>query len=351
MTVSSSNPDRRRPVYLLTGFLGSGKTTLLRHMLADPALADTAVVINEFGEVGLDHLLVRDVAEDVILLSSGCLCCTVRDDLISTLLDLHRSSAAGTIPQFSRVAVETTGLADPFPILQLIPGYQQLPQFYRVGGVIATVDAVNGATTLDQYPEAVQQLVAADRLIITKADLADPAKIADLNARANRLNPTCTRFISRIGAFPRAHDLLAPVSSMRPLPPNTSSAAASAPVAATHTDRISVFTVTLDERVDLASFIEWLELLLASRGESVLRVKGYLSAKGYDRPLAIQGVQHVVYRPEPLPPDSLTPPSRSELVFITRDLTRTAIERSIRSVLDAVAIADAAPASAQLPAS
>src|SRR5215472_8856514 len=132
MMVSSSDQDHRRPIYLLTGFLGSGKTTLLRHMLADPTLQDTAVVINEFGEVGLDHLLVRDVADDVILLSSGCLCCTVRDDLVSTLIDLHHSSAAGRIPPFSRVAVETTGLADPFPILQLIPSYQKLPKLYRV---------------------------------------------------------------------------------------------------------------------------------------------------------------------------------------------------------------------------
>jgi G3E family GTPase len=349
MARTTRSEASRPPVHVLTGFLGSGKTTLLRHLLGASGMQDTAVVINEFGEVGLDHLLVRGLTEDVVLLSSGCLCCTVRDDLISTLLDLHGSSAAGDIPRFSRVVVETTGLADPMPILQAILSDKRLPRFYRLGGVVTTVDAVNGLTTLDRFPEAVQQVAAAERLIVTKTDLASAADVDALDGRLMQLNSTASRLASRIGDFPCADDLLVDAQAAAPARP----AAEVKPVtghasAGNRHDRVRSFTIALDEPVDLAAFIDWLELLLASRGESVLRVKGYLAAIGHDRPLVIQGVQHVVYRPEPLQ-EWPASPGRSELVFITRDLTQTAIERSIRSVLDAPA--RRSPSGAQLPPS
>jgi len=319
----------RIPVHVLTGFLGSGKTTLLRHFLADPALRDTAVIINEFGEIGLDHLLVREVTEDVILLSSGCLCCTVRDDLLSTLLDLKQSADDGEIPSFSRVAVETTGLADPLPIMQALMSEKRVAKIYRLGNVLTTVDALNGQETIDKYREAACQVAAADRIIVTKTDLVSEGESQKIAAQLDGLNSTAARIASRLGDLPRADDLLR--GDGDDTAPGRNLNAGSLEDSHHHSD-IATFVVTLDDPISLPPFIDWLELLLANRGDSILRVKGYIDAIGYDQPLVIQGVQHTVYKPEPLAfwPNAQR---RSELVFITRDLTQTAIERSIRTVL------------------
>lgn len=194
--------DGRVPIHVLTGFLGSGKTTLLRHLLADPGLADTAVVINEFGEVGLDHLLVREVAEDVVLLSSGCLCCSVRDDLVSTLAELNGLMRAGEIPAFARVVVETTGLADPAPIMQAILSETTLLPWFRLGQVITTVDAVNGEQTLARHREARQQLATADRLILTKTDLVGEFEGDALGDKLRAMNPSAGLLVSRKAQLP-----------------------------------------------------------------------------------------------------------------------------------------------------
>ena len=171
------------PVNLLTGFLGSGKTTLLQRLLADPAFGDTAVLINEFGEVGLDHHLLERIDDTMVLLQSGCLCCTIRGELSESLRDLHVRRAQGAVPSFRRVVVESTGLADPFPILSTIHADNVLRHHYRVGNVIATIDAVNAATQLRTRPECVRQIAVADRLVLTKTDLADPGSLmADIAA-------------------------------------------------------------------------------------------------------------------------------------------------------------------------
>src|SRR5579884_1698175 len=154
------------PVHVLTGFLGSGKTTLLRKLLADPALADTAVIINEFGEVGLDHLLVRELSEDVVLLASGCVCCALKDDLTATLAELQHAAATGEIPHFDRVVLETTGLADPLPIMRVLRLDARVTRHFALGQVATTVDAVHGLHTLESYGEAVQQIAASDCLIL-----------------------------------------------------------------------------------------------------------------------------------------------------------------------------------------
>src|SRR5574337_62872 len=178
------------PVNLISGFLGSGKTTLLNRMLASPALADTAVLINEFGEVGLDHELIERVDENTVLLQSGCLCCTIRSELADAIKSLHSRRARGEIPIYRRLMIESTGLADPLPILTTIAAEPALRHHYRLGLVVTTVDAVNGMGHLDRQPEALKQAAVADRLVVTKTDIADPAAAADLVRRLRRLNPT-----------------------------------------------------------------------------------------------------------------------------------------------------------------
>src|SRR5437764_5854630 len=182
----------RIPVTVLTGFLGSGKTTVLNHVLKQPGMAATAVIVNEFGEIGLDHLLVESATEDVVLLSSGCLCCTVRGDIVNTLTDLFVSRVKGRVPYFTRVVIETTGLADPAPVLHALISDPIVAARYMIDGVVTTVDAVNGAGTLDRHPEAVKQAAVADRLLLTKTDLAEPVRRRAIEARLAALNPSAT---------------------------------------------------------------------------------------------------------------------------------------------------------------
>src|SRR4051812_41628890 len=196
------------PLTVLTGFLGSGKTTLLNRLLQDPALADTVVIVNEFGEIGLDHLLVETVDEGMILLSAGCLCCTVHGDLVATLEDLLRRRDNGRIAPFQRVAIETTGLADPAPILHAVLAHPYLSMRYALEGVVTLVDAVNGSGTLDAHPEAVRQAAVADRIVLTKTDLlVDPAKLDALKVRLRALNPGAAVVETVAGAAP-AQDLI-----------------------------------------------------------------------------------------------------------------------------------------------
>src|SRR5689334_3747172 len=179
--------DPRIPVHVLTGFLGSGKTTLLNRLLREPGLADTAVIVNEFGEIGLDHLLVTGGRDNVLLLESGCLCCTLLDSLRETLADLYHRRARGELPPFRRVVVETTGLADPAPILLTLLRDPVATAWYELGRVVVTVDAVHGAEQLADYPEARAQVAAADLVLFTKTDLAGgaPAGLSDAVARIN----------------------------------------------------------------------------------------------------------------------------------------------------------------------
>src|SRR5713226_3904795 len=187
--MAATNAASRIPVTVLTGFLGSGKTTLLNHVLKQPEMDATAVIVNEFGEIGLDHLLVESATEDVVLLNSGCLCCTVRGDIVNTLTDLFVSRVKGRVPYFTRAVIETTGLADPAPVLHALFSDPIVAERYMIDGVVTTIDAVNGAGTLDRQPEAVKQAAVADRLIVTKSDLAEPAALAALEARLAALNP------------------------------------------------------------------------------------------------------------------------------------------------------------------
>src|SRR5207237_5099655 len=183
------------------GLLGRGKTTLFDHVLKDPGMSATAVIVNEFGEIGLDHLLVESATEDVVLLNSGSLCCTVRGDIVNTLTDLFVSRVKGRVPYFTRAVIETTGLADPAPVLHALFADPIVAERYMIDGVVTTVDAVNGAGTLDRHPEAVKQAAVADRLILTKTDLAEPGALAALTARLTALNPGAPQLRALPGAI------------------------------------------------------------------------------------------------------------------------------------------------------
>lgn len=321
--------DRHRiPVHLLTGFLGSGKTTLLQHLLAEPGLADTAVIINEFGEVGLDHLLVREVKEDVVLLSSGCLCCAVRDDLVSTLADLLPMVRAGEIEPFSRVIIETTGLANPAPVMHAVMSEPRLTSDYRAGTIIATLDAVSGTNSIRSHVEAVQQVGLADLVVVTKADLVEDWQLQALVKEVRGINQSALHLESRPGAIPDARELFdgEPNWHDRLLAQPHSS-----PPRGIHNDHTKTFTIEIPTALEWSTFVDWLELLLLNRGQSILRVKGLLAINDDPRPVVINGVQHVVYPPEYLPrwPEGEI---RPWLVFIARDLNRSAIERSLASI-------------------
>ena len=328
------------PVNLITGFLGSGKTSLLQRLLADPALADTAVLINEFGEVGLDHHLLERIDERMVLLQSGCLCCTIRGELSDSIRDLHSRRERGTIPSFRRLVIETTGLADPFPVLTTIHADPVLKHHFVLGNVVATVDAVNGLSHLARQPESVKQVAVADRLIVTKTDIADPDTTRALLAGVRAINPAAPLLLAAEDALDADMLLARDAFDL-----DTKSEAARAWFGAElarethhhhghdpnrHGADIHAFALTFDRPLDWTVFGIWLTMLLNRHGERVLRVKGILDIDGTSAPVAIHGVQHLVHPPVHLYawPDN---ERRSRIVFIVQGLRRDAIERSLRA--------------------
>jgi G3E family GTPase len=327
------------PVNLITGFLGSGKTTLLQRLLADPALGDTAVLINEFGEVGLDHHLLERIDDTMVLLQSGCLCCTIRGELSDAIKDLHSKRERGLVPNFRRLVIESTGLADPFPILSTVQADPVLKHHFRLGNVIATVDAVNGATQLARQPECTKQVAVADRLVLTKTDLADKKTTAALTTRLRRLNPSAPLWRAAEGKLDAAalfsHDLFALAGKsdiarrwfadeveVRPHTHDRNR----------HGDTIHAFSMVFDGPLDWTLFGLWLTMLLNRHGGAVLRVKGILNVEGSPTPVAVHGVQHLVHPPIHMAawPDN---DRRSRLVFVVDGLERAAIERSLAAFL------------------
>lgn len=338
------------PVSVITGFLGSGKTTLLNALLAHPAMGETAVLINEFGEVGLDHLLVRKIDETIILLNSGCLCCSVRGDMVTALRDLFLKRVHGEVPEFARAVIETTGLADPAPIIHTLMSDPLLGVRYRLDGVVATIDAANGAGQLDTHPEAVKQAAMADRLVLTKCDLVDEAAVAELESRLRRLNPAAP--IRRADHGDVAPSALFPAGLYDPATKTANvagwlNAEAYADAAAggddhhhghghhhdvnRHDDHIRSFCLSFDEPLAWERFLAWVELLQSARGQNLLRIKGILNVAGEDRPVVVHGVQHVFHPPATLPAWP-TADRRSRVVFITRDLGQAAVEAAWRAV-------------------
>ncbi len=345
------------PVNLITGFLGSGKTTLLQALLRDPALADTAVLINEFGEVGLDHHLLERIDETMVLLQSGCLCCTIRGELSDAIKDLHSKRDRGVIPPFRRLVVESTGLADPFPILSTVHADPVLKHHFRLGNVIATVDAVNGPAQLDRQPESVKQVAVADRLVLTKTDLVEEPAADAVAARIRALNPAAPLWRGAAEVDAEAllsHDLFELAGKSEQARKWFAAEVDAARQGRGHHDHdhghehahglahreghahdpnrhgesIHAFSLVFEAPLDWTLFGIWLTMLLNRHGEQVLRVKGILNVAGAPTPVAVHGVQHLVHPPMHMgawPDDD----RRSRLVFIVDGLDRTAVERSL----------------------
>jgi len=324
------------PVAIVTGFLGSGKTTLLNHLLRHDGMQDSAVIINEYGEISLDHLLVERLDGEVAVLASGCICCTIRSDLEETLRTLLVRRDRGEVPPFRRILVETTGLADPAPIVQLLLNNPLVSHFLRLDTVVTTVDAVNAAHQLDRQYEAVKQVALADRLLITKRDLVDD--ITALEMRLHRLNPGARIEGVMHGEIDPAQlfgaGLVDPekktVDAARWL--NEQAFAGSREQVHEHDHRgphdhhshdasIDSFMLAFDEPLDWMEISHWLAYLRSVRGEDLLRVKGILNLRGEPTPVVIHGVHHVFHPPVALPewPDA---DRRSRIVFITRGIAR-----------------------------
>jgi G3E family GTPase len=323
------------PVTLVTGFLGSGKTTLLQRLLREPAFFDTAVLINELGEIALDHHLLERIDETMVVLKSGCLCCTIRGELAAAIRDLHEKHELGLVPPFRRLVIESTGLADPFPILSTVQADPVLRHHFSLHTVVTTVDAVNGMQQLDEYPESVKQAAVANRIVVTKTDLAEVETIPPLVARLRRLNPTASLWHGADPALDAEEVLSAdPYGGEGKSTPNWLPASHSPDGdddGHHHHGDIRAISLTFDAPIDWAMFGVWLTMLLHRHGNDVLRVKGILNVAGSETPVAVHGVQHLIHPPRHLSawPDA---DRRSHLVFIVKGLASEAIDRSIRAI-------------------
>jgi len=313
------------PLFVLTGFLGSGKTTLLNRLLADPAMHDSAVIVNEFGEIGIDHLLVSAVTDDVVLLASGCVCCTAGEDFGTALASLLNRRRGGSLPPFARIVLETTGIADPALLLQRVLSDEALAAQIRIGAVVTVVDAVFGAASLSRCAECATQVAMANDLVLSKTDLADGTGVDSLVSSIRSINPTAPILRGERDG-PSAERLFGDVRSAPALPDMTFDSIHP------HAGRYSTFWLAWDEPTEWEDFKAWLEGLLIARGDSILRLKGILQVAGNPQPLLIQGVQHALYRPTSLPDWPRGVP-RSQIVFITRDFSRLAALRSIEQIL------------------
>ena len=331
--------DERIPVSLLTGFLGSGKTTLLNHWLRQPELADAAVIVNEFGEVGIDHALIASSDDRTIELSTGCLCCTVRGDLVDTLRELHTRRNRGEVRPFRRVMIETTGLADPAPVVQALMTMPVVRRF-RLGRIAATLDAVHGMDTLDRHAEAVKQVAVADAIVVTKADLAPGASEA-LISRTASLNPGASLHRSKPGAQPSFDDVFRGGAFDPSAKPQEVVAWLNADAHETahnhgrdvnrHDAHIASFCIRLSEPVEWEHLAAWLDALVIAHGADLLRVKGIVNVAGHARPIVVQAVQTLFHPPTELP-GWPAGPKESRIVFITRDLS----ESFVRDVLGTI---------------
>ena len=318
----------RIPIYILTGFLGSGKTTLLNRCLADVRFADSAILVNEFGEIALDHLLVKSVDEEVLVLSTGCVCCSVRDDFTAALLDLAERRKCSSQYQFQRVVLETTGIADPNAIHQVILSTPEVRRHYRHASTITVVDGVFGQKNLNQHAEAALQVVVANGLLMSKTDLATQQQVLALENQVEALNSVALRWGR--GELASILDELdstsAPKSSIITIAPKSMHQDA-------HTHRFSTFPVRYSKPIDQADLEAWLEVLLFSRGNDIFRIKGWVYVKDQPQPFVVNSVYQALYAQQYL--DAWPNETRStELTFICQNLSSTAAMQSLLQVCD-----------------
>ncbi len=342
------------PVTLLTGFLGSGKTTLLNHVLNTPGVPETAVLINEFGEVSIDHLLVRRASDEIVVMKNGCVCCSVAGDMVNALRELYFKRSKGEVPNFTRVIIETTGLADPAPIMHTLIEMPVVAARYVLSGVVTTIDATHGNQQLDEHPESVKQAAVADRIIITKTDLVDADTLARLRQRLSALNPGALVIEAINGQvdFAQLFDTgLYQPDSKAPDVARWLNAEAYRPAARPanqlgrtptltkprHDERISSICVRYNEPLDWDRLIDVLEMMQSMRGDHLLRIKGIVNVEGETRPRALHGVQHTLYPAASLPawPDA---DHSTRLVFIVKDLDTNFIRDSLDQFLQLRAV-------------
>ena len=326
--------DRNEPIIatLLTGFLGAGKTSLLNRLLPKPSLADTAVLINEFGEVGLDHLLVESVDGDIVLLRSGCICCTIRSDLKTAILSLFDRMHRGEVRRFSRLVIETTGLADPVPILATLTADPMLKFHFRLGNVVTVVDVPNGAGNIATYAESARQVAVADRIVISKADLAGATELATLRRRLVAMNPTAATVVLDEAADPADALFLDPADPQADAGRWSVGEIAERQHDHHHHDvnqhgGIRAFVIEGETPVAWPRFALWLSMLVHCHGQAMLRLKGLVDVEGAETPLVIQGVQHLIHKPAHLRawPDDVR---RTRIVIIGQGLDQALVQRS-----------------------
>jgi len=321
------------PVTVLTGFLGSGKTTLLNALVKDPRFAETAIIVNELGEVSIDHALIRESSEQIVTLAGGCFCCRAAGDIVRTLRELHDLRFMKEVAHFKRVVIETSGLADPAPLLATLVEMPVTAARYSLSGVVTTVDAENGMATLDAHPESVKQAAIADRIVVTKIDRASPDRVAALRTRLAALAPGARIVEAALGQVDAAllfdtglHRVDSPVADARGwLNAGAYASHAAAPI---HDPRITSFVWRHDSPVDWEDFATALDTLYDLMGGRILRMKGLVNVQGEAGPRAIHAVQHALYPPARLPtwPDD---DHTTRMVFIGRDLEPATVARTL----------------------
>ncbi|AJY46227.1 CobW family GTP-binding protein [Martelella endophytica] len=315
------------PVSIVTGFLGAGKSTLINRLLRDPALSDAAVIINEFGEIGIDHLLVESAGDGIIELSNGCLCCSVRGELIDTLANLLDAVQTERVRPVGRVIIETTGLADPVPVLQAVMAHPAIAASFRIDGVVTLVDALAGLATLDGHIEAVRQAAVADRIVLTKTDIASAEQTNALQDRLTALNPMAKIVDVADGEAVRPGLLAAGLFDLARKPDAVGDWLSAEPAhhhhhhdVNRHDEHIRAFALAADRPLAPGAIEAFQHRLAANHGDRLLRLKGVVAVEGMARPLVVHGVRDMVYPPSRLeawPPGS---EGLTRIVVITRDL-------------------------------
>ena len=336
------NQINQIPVTVITGFLGSGKTTLLSSILKKKEMQKTAVIINEFGEIGLDHALIEHTDENIVELQSGCICCTIQGDLNKTLIDLFDKMMNGKVSSFNRILIETTGLANPVPIIHTLMSSIELIRIYSLDGVITVVDSINGEKTLDLHEESLKQLALAEKIILSKTDIVDKDEIKSLVYRIKEINPVSQIIFSRFGNIP-----LEEIFGLGAYDPYKKSADVKNWLAAEkykdkkhhhhhdvnrHNENIRAFSMMSENPVNMIAFSFFRDVITAALGANLLRMKGIVNIAGEERPAVIHGVQHIFHPVQWLEtwPDN---DRRTKLVFITQNIKKEQIEDFFRPLM------------------